>query len=94
MNNGEANVQDVFVVYKQAVERFHKACKVFRDADHERSESENALHEISQRVAQVLQEAVQDPTIPVKAPAMPDAMPNMSGNITLAGGRSSLYSSR
>lgn len=80
--NGLASKQDVFEVYKQAVERFRKACHAFRDADCERNESEKALHEVSQRIAQVLQESVQDPTIPQPVPMNPSPnVQNGGGNL-------------
>lgn len=61
--------QDVFETYKQAVNRFHKACHTFREADNERNQAEKALHEISQAVEELLKRNVADPTI------VPDVQP-------------------
>ena len=68
--NGQAGQQDIFMAYKQAAERFHNACRVFRDAEQERSQSEKQLHELTQQLGQVIQEVLNDPTIP--APPAPN----------------------
>ena len=58
---------DLFDELRGAQNRFANACRAFQDAANERSTAEKILQEISQKVAQVMQMALQDPTVPQAA---------------------------
>lgn len=80
MNSGAGTSnQDVFSAYKQAAERFQKACHAFRDADIEKAESEKALRQLSETLGSVIAQGLQDPTVPqvMEEKQQYDSIPNL-----------------